>query len=78
MKKITKELNIKTTKELEKETVTLRQEIAKLMIERSVKPEKDSNVINKKKKRLAVVLTLMTQKKIEVLAKGQVASGEQK
>jgi hypothetical protein len=48
------------------------------MIERSVKPEKDSNVINKKKKRLAVVLTLMTQKKIEVLAKGQVASGEQK
>ncbi len=78
MKKITKELNIKTTKELEKETVTLRQEIAKLMIERSVKPEKDSNVINKKKKRLAVVLTLMSQKKIEVLAKGQVASGEQK
>jgi ribosomal protein L29 len=66
MKKLTKELHTKTEKDLDKEVMSLREEIAKLMIERSVKPEKDSNTINKKKKRLAVVLTLINQKKIAI------------
>jgi ribosomal protein L29 len=66
MKKLTKELQTKSVKDLEKEAETLHTEIAKLSVERKVKPEKDTNLITKKRKRLAVILTLMGQKKLEI------------
>lgn len=66
MKKVAKELRAKTVEELEKEAQTLRAEIAKMNIEQKVKVEKDSNLLHKKKKRLAVVLTLITQNNLGI------------
>lgn len=66
MKKLMKELTGKTVKELEKQSQVLREEIAKLVLNQKVNPPKDTNVIVKKRKELAVVLTLLTQKKEQV------------
>jgi len=66
MTKLIKELQTKTVKDLEKEVVSLHSEIAKLSVEKKVKPEKDTNLLAKKRKRLAVVMTLIIQKKSEV------------
>jgi ribosomal protein L29 len=63
MKKSVKEFQGKSTKELEKEVVVLRTEIAKLKLQEKVNPSKDTNKIHKKKKLLAVLLTVKTQKK---------------
>ena len=66
MKKTANELRAKSAEELKKEEISLRAEIAKLSIEKNIKPEKDSNLIFKKKKRLAVVLTMITQKNLGI------------
>ncbi len=63
MKKVRNELKNKNQKELEKEEQKLREEIAKMKLESKVNPVKDSNALVKKRKRLAVVLTLLTEKK---------------
>lgn len=63
MKKTVKELRNKTISELEKEAKTLRGELAKLILEAKVKPTKDTNVLIKKRKRLAVILTILGEKK---------------
>lgn len=63
MKKLTKELTNKTIKELEKQSQMLREELAKLTLNQKVNPVKDTNVTVKKRKELAVVLTILTQKK---------------
>lgn len=63
MKKLTKELSGKSIKELAKQMETLRQEIAKLTLNEKVNPAKDTNTIPKKKKQLAVLLTILSQKK---------------
>ncbi len=63
MKKLTKELTGKTIKELEKQSLVLREEIAKLVLNQKVNPAKDTNVVVKKRKELAVVLTFLSQKK---------------
>lgn len=63
MKKQTTELKDKSIKELEKGELTLRQEIAKSEQELKVSPPKDTNLIWKKKKRLAVLLTVLSEKK---------------
>lgn len=65
MKKVKKELEGKTVKELEKQTQVLRVEIAKLVLNRKVSPAKDTNLIVKKRKQLAVVLTVLTEKQYE-------------
>jgi len=65
MKKEVKELKQKTIKEIEKEIINLRQEIAKLKIETKVNPPKDTNLLRKKKKKLARLLTVLTKKKEE-------------
>ncbi len=75
MKKTTKDLIGKSVEELEKEVQTLRADYAKMISYRKIKPEKDTNLIVKKQKRLAVALTLITQKNLGVLAKGQSVSG---
>lgn len=68
--KITKELREKTIKELEKEIVSLREDMAKSKLSFKVNPQKDTNLLSKKRKKLAVILTLLTEKKmIESLKK---------
>lgn len=68
MKKQTKDLQSKTIKELEKMSISLREEIAKLLLNRKVNPGKDVNNLFKKRKQLAVLLTVLSQKKdIEML-----------
>ncbi len=65
MRKVTKQYNDKSAIELSKEALTLRGEIAKLQLERMVAPQKDSNMIAKKKKQLAVLLTVRAGKSEE-------------
>ena len=64
MKKTVTEFKSKTLGDLEKETQKLRLEIAKLKLESKVNPQKDTNLVFKKRKRLAVILTLISEKGI--------------
>lgn len=64
MKKIVKEINKMSINEINKEINKIREEILKLKIESKTSPLKDTNLIKKKKKRLAVLLTILTQKKL--------------
>lgn len=63
MKKITKTYTGKTKKELLKEADLLREEIAKLQLSFKSNPPKDSNILMKKRKQLAVLLTVLSEKK---------------
>ena len=63
MKKITKTYREKTSKELTKDMYVLREEIAKLQLSFKSNPPKDTNSLMKKKKQLAVLLTVLTEKK---------------
>jgi ribosomal protein L29 len=63
MTKISKELKSKTIKELNEEVVRSREEIAKMALSQKSNPPKDTNLMQKKKKRLAVVLTVLGEKK---------------
>lgn len=63
MKKTTKTYIEKTNKELEKEVNLIREEIAKLQLSFKSNPPKDTNSLMKKRKQLAVLLTLLTEKK---------------
>ncbi|MCX7955734.1 MAG: hypothetical protein N2593_01315 [Patescibacteria group bacterium] len=64
MKKIVKEYKSKTIKELEKEIQSLNQEIAKLKITIKINPPKDTNLLIKKRKKLSILLTILSEKKI--------------
>jgi ribosomal protein L29 len=64
MKKIVKEYKQKTIKELEKEKELLSQEIAKLKVSFKANPPKDTNLLIKKRKQLAVLLTVLSEKKL--------------
>ena len=59
MTKSLKELKQKTEKELVSETVALRNEIARQELEKKANPQKDTNLIAKKRKKLAQVLTIL-------------------
>ncbi|MCR4277334.1 MAG: 50S ribosomal protein L29 [Candidatus Roizmanbacteria bacterium] len=63
MKKTTKIYIGKTSKELEKEVGLLREEIAKSVMSFKSNPPKDTNSLTKKRKQLAVLLTLLSEKK---------------
>lgn len=63
MKKITKMYHEKTSKELVKEADSLREEIAKLQLSFKSNPPKDTNSLVKKRKQLAVLLTVLSEKK---------------
>lgn len=63
MKKLTKQYREKSLKELEKEVTILREEITKMKLNQKVSPPKDVNLLFKKKKQLAVLLTVMSEKK---------------
>lgn len=58
-----KEVSQKTVEELNKDIAAARLELAKLNVEMTVSPQKNSNVISNKKKQLAVLLTALQQKK---------------
>ena len=63
MKKITKNLREKDIKELNKEIGNLKEEIAKLNLSKKSSPAKDTNLLFKKRKQLAVLLTILNEKK---------------
>lgn len=63
MRKTTKIYSEKTVKELEKETNLVREEIAKLQLSFKSNPPKDTNSLSKKRKQLAVLLTILSEKK---------------
>ena len=63
MRKTTKIYSGKTSKELEREIGLLREEIAKLVMSFKSNPPKDTNSLTKKRKQLAVLLTLLSEKK---------------
>ncbi|MCS6956342.1 MAG: 50S ribosomal protein L29 [Patescibacteria group bacterium] len=64
MKKIIKEYKSKTIEELEKEKEILSKEIAKLKIIMKINPPKDTNLLIKKRKQLAILLTVLSEKKL--------------
>lgn len=69
MKKQTKELNQKTIEELQNEVRILRAEIAKLRLYYRVNQEKNTNIIPMKRKKLAAVLTVLSEKTEEAVLK---------
>lgn len=63
MKKKNLKLKDKSIGDLEKDVQNLREEIAKIRLEFRVNPAKDTNLLMKKRKQLAVTLTLIGEKK---------------
>lgn len=63
MRKSVKEFKSKTVIELEKQRTLLVEEIAKLRLSEKAAPQKDTNLLMKKRKQLAVMLTVLTEKK---------------
>jgi len=58
-----KEISNKTVVELEKMIADTQLDIAKLVVESSVSQQKNTNTIPNKRKQLAVLLTVLRQKK---------------
>ena len=63
MKKNVKNLREKDIKEINKEISNLKEEIAKLNLSKKSSPVKDTNLLFKKRKQLAVLLTVLNEKK---------------
>ena len=63
MKKNIKNLREKDIKELNKEIEILKEEIAKLNLSKKSSPVKDTNLLFKKRKQLAILLTILNEKK---------------
>ncbi|KKP51255.1 MAG: hypothetical protein UR42_C0019G0019 [Candidatus Roizmanbacteria bacterium GW2011_GWA2_33_33] len=63
MRKNTKLYSEKNVKELEKELIKMREEIAKMQLSFKSNPPKDTNSLAKKRKQLAVLLTVLGEKK---------------
>lgn len=63
MKKSVKDLKTKTVSELEKQKAVLTEEIAKLKLAEKAVPQKDTNLLMKKRKQLAVLLTVIAEKR---------------
>ncbi len=70
MKKSLKELMNKSVGELTREKNDLRDEVTKLMLDMKVNKPKNTNQISPKKKRIALISTLLTEKmKKEIVSK---------
>ena len=63
MKKAIKDLETKTAKELSQAVKQAREELDRLTLTAKSNPGKDTNIIAKKKKELARMLTILTEKK---------------
>ncbi|OGK12886.1 50S ribosomal protein L29 [Candidatus Roizmanbacteria bacterium RIFCSPHIGHO2_02_FULL_37_15] len=57
------EFRAKSISELEREIQELRKDIAKLRLEVKVNPPKDSNMMMKKRKQLAILSTILGEKR---------------
>ncbi len=66
MKKQLKELHAKSIQDLQKEIISVRTEVAKLKVESKVKPQKDTNIIKKREKYIAHILTVITEKELGI------------
>lgn len=55
----------KTETELHKELAQLRKEIIKSNLEHMMSPQKDTNTNMKKRKQIAVILTILNSKKLK-------------
>ena len=62
MRKLVQDIQSKSVKDLEKEIWSIRHDMAKTTLEQQAQPVKDSNVIPKKKKQLAILLTVLNDK----------------
>lgn len=62
MKKAVIKIQQKSVAELHKDLSQLRTEITKIMVESRLAPQKDSNLVMKKRKEIARILTVMNQK----------------
>ncbi len=65
MKKVIQLLKQKKVEELEKEINKQRELISRLMLEEKVKASKDTNQVVKARKKLAQMLTVLKEKKLE-------------
>jgi ribosomal protein L29 len=65
MKKTITELTGKSVAELEKDIQTIRSEITKAQLDYAIAAAKDSNIVPKKKKQLARIETVLSQKRGE-------------
>lgn len=65
MKKAIRLLKQKKIGELEKEVDKQRELISQMMLEQKVKAPKDTNELSKARKKLAQMLTVLQEKKIE-------------
>ncbi|OGK62193.1 hypothetical protein A2334_05055 [Candidatus Roizmanbacteria bacterium RIFOXYB2_FULL_38_10] len=72
MRKITKKFIEKSVSALEKESINLRGEIAKMNLDSGINPQKDTNTLSKKKRELAVLLTILATKRKEEETGGKV------
>lgn len=66
MKKYIADLQAKSVAEINKDISVIIEEVAKLKIESKLKPQKDTNLIKKKEKQLAQMLTVITQKELGI------------
>ncbi len=71
MTKLANQYKSQSVGELEKSLKEIKLEIAKLSIERKVKPQKNSNNIGGLKKKIAVVRTLIRQNQLGIQSKKQ-------
>lgn len=65
MKKTVTKTAQKTEAELHKELGQLRNEITKSKLESKMSPQKDTNANMKKRKQIAVILTILNSKKLK-------------
>ena len=66
MKKQITDLQGKSVADLVKEVAAVRAEVAKLKVEAKIKPQKDTNLIKKREKHLAHILTVISQKELGI------------
>lgn len=64
MKKSVTKISQKTEAELHKELSQLRKEIIKSNLESVMAPQKDTNSNKKKRKQIAIILTVLNSKKL--------------
>ncbi len=78
MRKSITDLVKKSVNDLEKELNTAKQEVNKLIIQLKLKPEKDSNIVFKKRRRIAQIATILQEKKLFEASQPQKKAGSQK
>lgn len=64
MKKLVKQYEEKSVALLQKDVLDLRKEIGKMILEAKTNPQKDTNTLMKKRKALAVVMTVLSRKQL--------------